>query len=319
MPSCAASDQLLIFSHARSRLIAAAVHVQAAKYFTFIFFGLSVFVILLFGGFVVCHCYRRLRNERDRQAGPQVCWFPLFRCHTGQASQDWSVCSAWRFTSPLLTCSRTNNDQIWHEPFKKGYVILGPPLVSMNRLFWLLAHLVPCAGMQDSQGSIGQPTSGNGAIEIPVKQGFVVQNPDGCALCLFLDSNLAQMHSKPAVQAGRQYYDGGRLSCNARCNSKGKCAERETVCTACSGINVAYIPDTPRAKQASGTKSAPGTPSSVGRIPGSAVSSSVRSPDSTQASSEERSATPGSSSTPPSSSRMLGARASAMRGGCSLY
>ncbi|EIE26956.1 hypothetical protein COCSUDRAFT_59450 [Coccomyxa subellipsoidea C-169] len=35
--------------------------VAAAKYFTFIFFGLSCFVILLFGGFVVCHCYRRLR------------------------------------------------------------------------------------------------------------------------------------------------------------------------------------------------------------------------------------------------------------------
>ena len=36
---------------------------QAAKYFTFIFFGLSCFVILLFGGFVVCHCYRRLRRR----------------------------------------------------------------------------------------------------------------------------------------------------------------------------------------------------------------------------------------------------------------
>lgn len=40
--------------------------VQAAKYFTFIFFGLSVFVILVFGGFVVCHCYRRLRYDRQR-------------------------------------------------------------------------------------------------------------------------------------------------------------------------------------------------------------------------------------------------------------
>ena len=46
---------------------------QAAKYFTFIFFGLSVFVILLFGGFVVCHCYRRLRYERNRQSSPEVC------------------------------------------------------------------------------------------------------------------------------------------------------------------------------------------------------------------------------------------------------
>lgn len=36
---------------------------MAAKYFTFIFFGLSCFVILLFGGFVVCHCYRRLRRR----------------------------------------------------------------------------------------------------------------------------------------------------------------------------------------------------------------------------------------------------------------
>ena len=46
---------------------------QAAKYFTFIFFGLSVFVILLFGGFVVCHCYRRLRYERNRQPSIEVC------------------------------------------------------------------------------------------------------------------------------------------------------------------------------------------------------------------------------------------------------
>ena len=46
---------------------------QAAKYFTFIFFGLSVFVILLFGGFVLCHCYRRLRYDRDNDSGPQVC------------------------------------------------------------------------------------------------------------------------------------------------------------------------------------------------------------------------------------------------------
>ena len=45
---------------------------QAAKYFTFIFFGLSVFVILLFGGFVVCHCYRRLRYERNRQPSTEV-------------------------------------------------------------------------------------------------------------------------------------------------------------------------------------------------------------------------------------------------------
>ena len=45
---------------------------QAAKYFTFIFFGLSVFVILLFGGFVLCHCYRRLRYDRDNESGPQV-------------------------------------------------------------------------------------------------------------------------------------------------------------------------------------------------------------------------------------------------------
>ena len=45
---------------------------QAAKYFTFIFFGLSVFVILLFGGFVLCHCYRRLRYDRDNDSGPQV-------------------------------------------------------------------------------------------------------------------------------------------------------------------------------------------------------------------------------------------------------
>ncbi|CAL8468945.1 g8486 [Coccomyxa elongata] len=36
---------------------------MAAKYFTFIFFGLSCFVILLFGGFVVCHCYRRIRRR----------------------------------------------------------------------------------------------------------------------------------------------------------------------------------------------------------------------------------------------------------------
>lgn len=45
---------------------------QAAKYFTFIFFGLSVFVILLFGGFVVCHCYRRLRYAQEHPSGPQV-------------------------------------------------------------------------------------------------------------------------------------------------------------------------------------------------------------------------------------------------------
>ena len=48
------------------------VHMQAAKYFTFIFFGLSVFVILLFGGFVLCHCYRRLRYDRENDSGPQV-------------------------------------------------------------------------------------------------------------------------------------------------------------------------------------------------------------------------------------------------------
>ena len=45
---------------------------QAAKYFTFIFFGLSVFVILLFGGFVLCHCYRRLRYDREDDSRPQV-------------------------------------------------------------------------------------------------------------------------------------------------------------------------------------------------------------------------------------------------------
>ena len=35
---------------------------QAAKYFTFVFFGLSVFVIVLFAGYVLVHCYRRIRN-----------------------------------------------------------------------------------------------------------------------------------------------------------------------------------------------------------------------------------------------------------------
>jgi hypothetical protein len=44
---------------------------QAAKYFTFIFFGLSVFVILLFGGFVICHCYRRLRYGLSPPAQPE--------------------------------------------------------------------------------------------------------------------------------------------------------------------------------------------------------------------------------------------------------
>lgn len=39
--------------------------VQAAKYFTFIFFGLSCFVILLFGGFVITHCFRRLRRRHE--------------------------------------------------------------------------------------------------------------------------------------------------------------------------------------------------------------------------------------------------------------
>ena len=48
------------------------VRMQAAKYFTFIFFGLSVFVILLFGGFVLCHCYRRLRYDRESDSRPQV-------------------------------------------------------------------------------------------------------------------------------------------------------------------------------------------------------------------------------------------------------
>ena len=45
---------------------------QAAKYFTFIFFGLSVFVILVFGGFVVCHCYRRLRYDRQRARDHEI-------------------------------------------------------------------------------------------------------------------------------------------------------------------------------------------------------------------------------------------------------
>ena len=58
---------------------------QAAKYFTFIFFGLSVFVILLFGGFVICHCYRRLRydSQRNREHNLQVLFSPLLPtcCH----------------------------------------------------------------------------------------------------------------------------------------------------------------------------------------------------------------------------------------------
>ncbi|CAK0780338.1 hypothetical protein CVIRNUC_005017 [Coccomyxa viridis] len=128
---------------------------QAAKYFTFIFFGLSVFVILLFGGFVLCHCYRRLRYDRDNDSGPQ--------------------------------------------------------------------------GSPGPQGPSRRRNSGN--IEIPVKQGFVVQNPDG-------------------------------------------------------GINVAYIPDaTQPARQASGSpKALPGTPASVGRLPGSPRSSAQGTPDSASAS-----------------------------------
>lgn len=48
---------------------------QAAKYFTFVFFGLSVFVIVLFAGYVLVHCYRRIRSgpalpQADAEARP---------------------------------------------------------------------------------------------------------------------------------------------------------------------------------------------------------------------------------------------------------
>ena len=64
------------------------VRMQAAKYFTFIFFGLSVFVILLFGGFVLCHCYRRLRYDRESDSRPQVLPLAGLKCIVFDGNQD---------------------------------------------------------------------------------------------------------------------------------------------------------------------------------------------------------------------------------------
>lgn len=83
---------------------------QAAKYFTFIFFGLSCFVIMLFGGFVVCHCYRRLRRRRQGDDDLPVSHpeqrLALLSCSLN--SQDSKSCNAcWRASATGL---RTSED-----------------------------------------------------------------------------------------------------------------------------------------------------------------------------------------------------------------
>ena len=63
---------------------------QAAKYFTFVFFGLSVFVIVLFAGYVLVHCYRRICNgppqpdPADAEVGAQL---------VAARSLQWPLCS----------------------------------------------------------------------------------------------------------------------------------------------------------------------------------------------------------------------------------
>ncbi|KAK9818240.1 hypothetical protein WJX72_009281 [[Myrmecia] bisecta] len=44
----------------------------AAKYATFIFFGLSVFVVCLFAAFLVCHLFRRFRAMRSNSRPVQL-------------------------------------------------------------------------------------------------------------------------------------------------------------------------------------------------------------------------------------------------------
>ena len=83
---------------------------QAAKYFTFIFFGLSVFVILLFGGFVVCHCYRRLRYAQEHPSGPQVrAYFSIMDLVTA-----WQACPAKLAVSGSALLHQTLAHHIQH-------------------------------------------------------------------------------------------------------------------------------------------------------------------------------------------------------------
>lgn len=45
---------------------------ETAKYFTFIFFGLSIFVIFVFLTFILCHIYRRVRSHLMRNQRQEV-------------------------------------------------------------------------------------------------------------------------------------------------------------------------------------------------------------------------------------------------------